>query len=494
MGLKRLQAQYFICWKILLFLPDLKFLTKKQTVMRIKNLSIFLIILSLVTITIIHSCKSGSDKKAVDKSIVSWGNDNNLRWTFNIDGKGWSSPVIFGNKVFFTTAVNETNPSVADEQEEDDDDAPPPPADSTKPRPQAPPRPQGPPPAQKEDTTYKTEVYRWELNCLDLKTGELLWNKVALKGSPKTGSHKGNGYASETPVTNGRYIYAYFGMIGIFCYDMEGNLVWKKDMGAYKTLNNWGTGSSPALYEDMIFLQIDNEVSSFIVALDANTGDEKWRVTRDEKTTYSTPVLWNTRTRSELVAGGKKTRSYDPATGKMLWELNMGWGMSIPTAVPERENLYIGNAGGPDSTGNLFNVKAGAKGDISLEKGKLTNESVQWFLPAAGTGNPSPVLFNGLIYLLASDGKNLGCFDASTGNTVYSQKLVKVSGCWATPWIYKGNLYITDERGVTTIVKTGPVFEVLGQNRLSDKFWASPSITNKEFVFKGAKKIYCINL
>lgn len=281
-------------------------------------------------------------------------------------------------------------------------------------------------------------------------------------------------------------------MTGIFCYDMKGNLIWQNDLGAFKTLNSWGTGSSPVLYKNVVYLQIDNEVNSFIVALDALSGAEKWRVAREEKTTYSTPYLWKNNQRDEIVTCGTSARSYDPETGKLLWEMKMGGKMSIPSPVGDNEHLYIANTGGPDAIGSLSSVKAGATGNITADTLSMTSSGVEWYRPDAGTGNPSPVLHNGLIYILASNGKNLSCIDVISGKTIYSQKLEKVSTCWATPWVYKDNLYITDERGTTLIVKTGEQFEIVSQNRIKDKFWASAALSYDAYIFKGVNKVYCI--
>ena len=455
-----------------------------------------IIILLSATFSLLPSCNSGEQNQVVsgpgDNMPSEWGNDKNVRWSYDLQGRGWSSPVIYGNKVFITTAYNETKPPVVEEEAPPQAPPPPPPSAGVS-NPPAP-GPQGPPPprVQVEDTTYKSEVWRLEVICLDLKSGKELWKNVAYKGNPRIGSHKGNGYASETPVTDGKRVYAYFGMTGIFCYDMKGKQLWKKDLGAFKTQNSWGTGSSPVLFNDMVFLQIDNEVNSFIVAFDAVTGDEKWRVSREEKTTYSTPYIWKNNYRTELVTCGSIARSYDPENGKLLWEMKMGGKMSIPTPVGDSEHLYIANAGGPDAVGSLSSVKAGATGNITADTVTLTSNGVEWYRPDAGTGNPSPVLYKGLIYIIASNGKNLSCFDASTGKTVYDQKLDKVSSCWATPWVYKDNLYITDERGFTHIVKTGEQFEMISQNRIKDKFWASAAIGYDAYIFKGVNKVYCI--
>src|SRR4030042_395781 len=164
-------------------------------------------------------------------------------------------------------------------------------------------RPQGPPPP---DTSYLEEIYRWEVTCLDLNTGEVVWKGTDYEGNPRGGINRGgSSYANETPATDGKRVYAYFSTIGMFCFDMEGKLLWQKDLGAYKTLNEWGTGSSTVVYQDVVYQQVDNEENSFMVALNAATGEEIWKAERNEKTTYSTPVIWKNRMRTELVASGK---------------------------------------------------------------------------------------------------------------------------------------------------------------------------------------------
>jgi outer membrane protein assembly factor BamB len=200
---------------------------------------------------------------------------------------------VWGEKLFVTTAVSEG------------------PVEKPSPRSQF-----GPQNFAVQDT-----VYRWELHCLDTKTGRLLWKQIAARQKPSIPIHIKNSYATETPLTDGERVYAYFGSAGLYCYDMAGNLRWKKLLGAHPMRNGWGTASSPTLDGDRLFVQYDNEERSFLVALDKKTGAELWRVERDEKSSWATPFVWQNRLRTELVTMGSRVRAHDPATGKLLWEL-----------------------------------------------------------------------------------------------------------------------------------------------------------------------------
>ncbi len=396
-----------------------------------------------------------------------WGTGKNIRWAHELSGTGWSSPVVWGNKVFISSAFAEKkNPEKPDDERFQE--------------------------SEKEDTSYRNEVYRWEVTCIDLKTGKQLWQQVARKGAPRGGAESGNTYASETPVTDGKRVYVYFGMTGVYCYNLDGKLTWEKDLGVYPTLNNWGTGSSPVVYKDWLFVQVDNEKSSFLVALDAATGEEKWRAGRDEKTNYSTPVIWKNKVRDELVACGKTARSYDPATGKVLWELRMTGEMCIASPVSDRELLYIGIGGGRESKGNFYAVKAGAAGDITPAEGQKASSGVAWSQPKATVGSASPLLHNGLIYFMGGRGGKMTCFEAATGDSVYVAKADSLAACWASPWANNDKLFLTDEKGTTHIFRAGRKFEFLGKNRLDDKVWSSVAITGDAYLVKGVKKLYCI--
>lgn len=397
-----------------------------------------------------------------------WDGEMNLRWTSDIDGDSWTSPVIWGKKIFIASAVPLKS-------------APPPDTQGTPP---------GPP--NSEDEGFLEEIYRWEVSCIDGENGELLWKKTAFEGSPRTKKHRATNYASETPVTDGKRLYVYFGMVGLYCYDLEGELIWEKDLGAFKTLNGWGTGSSPVLFKDQLFIQVDNEEQSFLVALSASSGEELWRANRDEKTNYSTPVIWKNSLRTELVTGGQKARSYDLLTGEVLWELEMAGYYNIPSPVFQDDLLYMGNTAFRDKPGTLFCIKAGAEGDITPAEGESISSGVLWSDPDAATSNPSPLLYNGLLYQVSARGGEITCLNASTGDLVYKEKLENVAACWASPWASDDKIFFIDEKGVTRVIRAGESFEFLHQNELDDKFWASVAVTRNSYILKGTKQIYCI--
>ena len=411
----------------------------------------------------------GSENNMIAKGKdlpVEWGDSLNLRWSHELEGDSWASPVVWGNKVFLVSSLPV---KIAAE-----------------------PEPQAEAPQEGEDESIKTEVYRWEVSCVDLESGKMLWKHVAFEGSPRVKKHSAHNYAAETPVTDGKRLYVYFGMTGIYCYDLNGGLLWEKDLGAYNTLFDWGTGSSPVVYEDLLYIQVDNEEHSFLVALDAATGDEIWKADRDEKTNYSTPMIWKNKIRTELVAGGKTARSYDPLTGDLLWELEVAGYYNIPSPVSDNDFIYMGNTAWRDIPGTFFCVKAGAAGNITPLDGETTSEYVVWSDSASSVANPSPLLYKGLLYLVSGRGGMVTCLDAATGEQVYQEKMEGVAGCWATPWAHGDRVYFTDEKGTTRVFKAGRNFELLGENSLDDQFWTSVAITGDAYLMKGKGNLYCI--
>ncbi len=406
-----------------------------------------------------------------------WGPQTNVKWRVDNPGEGWSAPVVWGDKLFLTVAV------------------PLEPAEG------------GQPPAEQEGqgrggrgrggSNLTTAVYRWEVQCLDANSGTILWRRVAREGNPPLERHTSNTYASETPITDGERVYAYFGMTGLYCFDMQGEPLWQKDLGNYEMRAGWGTASSPLLHDGKLFLQIDNQEQSFLVALDAATGEEVWRVDRDEPSQYSTPVVWTHSQRTEIVTSGRKARSYDPNMGDLLWELDLTGGRSSATPLAIGDRLYIGtelrNRGGDDDGGGvLFAVKAGAEGDISLTDEQTSNEHVLWMLDKAGIEMASPVLCAGHLYLLERRSGVLHCINAETGEMVYEKRVPGARAFWASPWVHGDHVYCPDDTGTTHIVLGGPDFKVLGQNSIEERVWSTAAFANGAIYLRTVDSLYCI--
>lgn len=410
--------------------------------------------------------RGGNSNQIAEGMILplEWDSVKNIQWKHKDEGKGWSCPIIWDDKVFYTSVV------FVEWIE------------------------------QAEDTAHHTKkddpinaLYRWEVICLNVETGEEIWKNVAFTGKPGISHHRDNNYAPETPVTDGQRVYAYFGMKGVYCCDLDGNKMWEKDLGVFEMKGNWGTSSSPVLFKDNLFIQVDNEESSFLVALDTQTGNENWKVNRDEKSNYGTPVIWDNEKRTELVVGGKKARSYDPITGKLIWELDMKGGRNISCPVANKKMLYMGNEKRRDGGGYLFAVKTGANGDISLQEGDSSNTSVAWVRENSGVSMSSPLLFQGYIYIVERRRGMIYCYEAATGKTMYRSIKIPGSGpFWASPWAGNGEVLCMDENGTTFAIKPGEKFEVLRQNKLNDRFWSTQAITDGTYIFRGVEYIYCI--
>ncbi|HYQ57351.1 MAG TPA: PQQ-binding-like beta-propeller repeat protein [Draconibacterium sp.] len=393
---------------------------------------------------------------------VQWSNEENLAWFHEVQGRGWSSPIVWEEKVFFTNAVLE-DPSIL-------------------------------PPAKENERQENPDsaVYNFEVICLDLQTGEEAWKKVAYHGLPTYKTHRDNNYAPETMVTNGEHVYAYFGMTGVYCYDMEGNLVWQSDLGTYPMQAGWGTSTSPLLYNGTLYLQIDNEENSFLAAMDSKTGQEKWRIARDEKSNWGTPVIWENSVRTELVAPGVETRSYNPENGELYWVLNTGGGRNSASPTADGDMIFIGNEKRGSEGGILFGIKAGASGDISLNEGENSNEYVVWKKEDSGIAMASPLVYNGLLYLAQRNRGQLSCIEAATGTEVYTNRIDGAKAFWASPWAGDGKIYCLEDEGTTYVIQAGREFKVLEENKLEDIFWSTAAITNKAYIFRGQKGIYCV--
>lgn len=433
------------------------------------TINIFFVIISILFLSSCNTNNWPQFRGPASNNIASetelpleWDNETNMAWKVDLNGRGWSCPIVWGNKVYITNAVLE-DPSILKEAK----------------------------PGQRQENPDDA-IYNFEVICFDLDSGEEIWKKIAYHGKPKYKTHRDNNYAPETMVTDGKYVYAYFGMTGLYCYDMEGEKIWEKDLGNYPMQSNWGTSTSPVLYKGVLYMQIDNEEQSFLAALDSKTGNEKWRVNRDEKSNWGTAIIWENSLRAELVVPGLTTRSYNPENGELLWELDMQGGRNITSPTADGDMIFVGNEKRRDG-GRLFGIKAGAKGDISLKEGEDSNDFVVWSVPESGIAMATPIVYEGLLYIVDRRRGQITCIEAATGKIIYPATNMKdAAAFWASPWAFDGKIYCLDDQGVTHIIKAGEKFEELGKNKIDDVFWASTAIANKSYIFRGEKGLYCI--
>jgi outer membrane protein assembly factor BamB len=392
-----------------------------------------------------------------------WDTTQNVAWKADIPGRGWSSPVVWGDRVFLTTVVNEG-------KSED--------------------------PKKGlyfggERLTAPESVHRWAVYCLDAKTGKVRWERQAHKAVPATGLHIKNSYASETPVTDGERVYAYFGNVGLFCYDMDGKEVWSQKWPAVKTRFGWGTAASPALHRGRLYIVNDNEENSYLVALDAKTGKELWRADRDEKSNWATPYVWENEKRTEIVtAGSKRVLSYD-LDGKPLWELSGMSMIAIPTPFAKHGLLFVCSGYVLDRSKPLYAIRPGASGDISLKKDETHNESIAWCQKQAGPYNPTPVVAGDYLYVLYDRGF-LACYDARTGKEIYDKQRLSGGAFTASPWAAGGKVFCLSEDGDTFVILAGREFKLLGRNRLDEMCMATPALADGRLFIRTLSKLYCI--
>ncbi|MBX9603824.1 MAG: PQQ-binding-like beta-propeller repeat protein [Bryobacteraceae bacterium] len=394
----------------------------------------------------------------------------NILWKTPIPGLAFSSPVIWGDKLFATTAISDD------------------PKDFRV--------------GLYGDVEPSKDLARhtWKVYCLDKKSGKILWEQVAHQGIPKSRRHTKNTQATPTPATDGRYLAVWFGSEGLFVYDLNGKLQWKKDLGVmnsgwfFDPDYEWGIAASPIIYKDMVILQVDIQKGSFIAAWDLKTGKERWRTPREEIPSWGTPNIYEGKNRAELVTNATKAiRAYDPMTGKELWKLtgdkfNSETVASIP--IFYEDVIYISNGYPPVFP--IFAIKAGASGDISLKPNETTNEFVLWSKKAGGTRSASPMLYQGLMYTLSENGV-LTCYEPKTGERIYQKRVSqKGSAHSGSPVAANGYLYLPSEDGEVLVVKAGKQFELVAANPVGEWMMASPAISDGVLYIRSANHIIAV--
>ncbi len=397
-----------------------------------------------------------------------WSDTENVKWKATIPGRGHSTPVVWGDKIFVTTAIPTAKAA-----------APAPaPADG---------RPGGGRGGPGGGAGANQE-HQFVLMCLDKKSGKILWQKVAKTAVPHEGYHGMYGsFASNSPVTDGKNVYAFFGSRGVYCYDLNGKLLWEKDLGVQMKMRlQFGEGTAAVVHDDKLLLNFDYQGDSFIVALNKVNGNELWRAKREEISNWSTPLVVEHGGRKHvIVSASGKVRSYDLNSGKLIWDC-AGLGLNtIPQPVHQDGVVYV-MSGFRDP--KLLAIKLGKEGDLT------GTDAVLWSETRGLSYTPSPVLFDGKLYTLTDNGM-LSCFDAKTGKPYYhQQRLPKPYNFKASPIGANGKLYLASEDGDVVILKMGEKFEVLATNTLQDQlFIASPVIINGEIFLRGQNTLFCIS-
>ena len=404
------------------------------------------------------------------RTAVKWdvGRSENVIWKTQIPGLGHSCPAVWGDRIFVTTAVKDQGQS------------------SLK-------------VGMYGDVKSVTEknLFSWHIYCIDRISGKILWDRQSYRGKPKVKRHPKSSHANSTPCTDGNYVVAFFGSEGMYCYDMEGKLVWKKDLGVldwgfYRSLSaQWGGGSSPVIHKQMVILQCDVQKNSFLAAFDLKDGTTLWNTPRNDVPTWGTPTVYNAKEHSQIIVNGyRHIGGYDIETGKEIWKMKGGGDIPTPTPVVAHDLIYITNAHGRMSP--IYAVRISATGDISLDENETTNEHIAWSYPKGGNYMPTPIAYKDYLYF-GSDRGTLSCFEPETGKLQYREKLSSKGAAFsASPVASDGKIYFAAENGEIYVVQAGPEFKLLAVNKMDETCMATPAISQGALFFRTRNHLVAI--
>ena len=384
---------------------------------------------------------------------LEWSEGKNIRWKVPIPGHGHATPIVWGDRIFVQTAI--PTDSIVESDGRGRRAAPP-------------------------------IVFKYVVMALDGRSGKTVWEKAVREARPHEGMHRTASFASNSGITDGEHLYAYFGSQGLYCLDLDGNLKWEKDLGKYWSRNAFGEGASPAIYGNTLVINWDHEGDSFIVALEKKTGRELWRKDRDEVTSWSSPLpLEHKGRRQVIVSASSRTRSYDLKTGALIWECGGLGSNVIPTPVHAEGVVYVASGHGSPAMQAISLDRA--KGDIS------GSDSVLWAIYRDTPYVSSPLLYGDRIYFLKNRRAILSCYNARTGEPIYGPKrLDGIGDVYASLVGVKDRIYITDLDGNTLVLKDSPEFEALAINTLDEGIAASPVVVDDALYLRGRRHLYCI--
>jgi len=404
------------------------------------------------------------------RTPLNWdaGAGKNVRWKTPIPGLSHSSPVVWGGRVFVASAVSER---------ETDDLRVGLYGDITPARDNA--------------------AQRWNVYCLDRRSGRILWERTAHAGVPRVKRHPKATHANSTLATDGKHVVAFFGSEGLYCYDPRGRLLWSRDLGLLDSgfflvpSAQWGFGSSPVLHGDLVIVQCDVQKGSFLAALRVKDGTDVWRTPRSDVPTWSTPTVVTEGGREQVVCNGwKHIGGYDLRTGRELWKLTGGGDIPVPTPVAGHGLIFITNAHGRMAP--IYAIRAGAEGDITLQGGATSNAHIAWSTPRDGAYMQTPLVLGDFLYVCRDNGV-LGCYEAKTGVRRYLERLSSGrSGFTASGVAADGKLYYPSEEGDVHVVAAGPEFQLLTVNPLGETCLASPAVSEGWLFFRTRRHVVAV--
>jgi outer membrane protein assembly factor BamB len=391
----------------------------------------------------------------------------NILWKTPVAGVAVSSPIVWGDRVFVSTAVgSDPNAGIRTGLYGDVEPA-------------------------KDDSRHT-----WKVVALDKRSGKVLWERIAHEGMPKTRRHPKSSQATATPVTDGRRVIVSFGSEGLYAYDLDGTLLWKRDLGVlnagwfYDPDYEWGIGSSPIIWKDLVIVQCDIQKNSFIAAFDVATGEPRWRTPREEIPSWSTPAIFEHDGKTELITQATTfIRGYDPSNGKELWRLAGNSEITIPTPIVGPGFVVVTN--GYRGVQPIFAIKPGAAGDITLKGEETVNASIAWSSKRGGPYIPTPVIYRDQLYVLQIAGI-LAAYNVKTGERIYQERIGGGGSFSASPVAADGKIYLASEDGDMFVVKAGPKFELLSSNPVGEVIMATPAISNGVIFVRGLKHVFAI--
>lgn len=389
-------------------------------------------------------------------------------WRTPIPGLAHSSPIVWGDRVFVTSAVS-TDPKATFKPGLYGD------GDASKDR----------------------SAHRWMLYSLDAKTGKVIWERAAHEGEPRELRHIKATYANATPATDGRLVVALFGSQGLYAYGVDGTLLWKADLGrldvgAYDIPTfEWGTASSPILWNGLVIVQCDTQADSFLLALDANTGKVVWKTEREELPSWGTPTVVTTSKGVELITNGSTfVRGYDPENGEELWRMGRSSKITAPTPIAADDLVVVASGRAPERP--IFVIKAGSRGDLTLDDGQTSSPAVAWARMGRGSYMPTPLVYQGILYVLANNGL-FDAYDLKTGAEIYRQRLPLVgSGFSASPVAADGKIYLSNEDGEILVVEAGRTFKYLSTNSMGEQLMATPALSKGVMFVRSSTGLFAV--